>query len=460
MATISHRQNTISQILNEDGIWVQDHSGKEDLLWSAFKNRLGFSTQVTMLFNLDTLVTPRDNLEPLGAPIYKEEIDSVVKRLPSDKAPGPDGFNGLFIKKCWNIIKSDFYQLCQDFFEGNTSLEGINNSFIVLIPKKINPEIVNDYRPIYLMNLAPKLVTKILADRLQIEIIRLVHKNQYGFIRSRTIQDCLAWCFEYLHQCHQSIREIIILKLDFKKAFDLVEHQAIIQVMTSLGLPANSIHWVTKILSSASTAVLLNGVPAKFFNCKRGVRQGDPLSPLLFVLAAELLQVIINQAASQNLIEAPIAQPMDDFPIVQYADDTLLFMKADAQHLFFLKSLLNCFAQSTGLRVNYQKSQMLPINVSDEKIQRLALTFGCSVGSFPFTYMGLPMGTTKPRFEDLTPMIDKVERKLSGCTTWLSYCGRLQMMNAAITPITTYAMCTIRLPRGVIDNIDRMEGKF
>jgi hypothetical protein len=150
MATISHRQNTISQILNEDGIWVQDHSGKEDLLWSAFKNRLGFSTQVTMLFNLDTLVTPRDNLEPLGAPIYKEEIDSVVKRLPSDKAPGPDGFNGLFIKKCWNIIKSDFYQLCQDFFEGNTSLEGINNSFIVLIPKKINPEIVNDYRPIYL----------------------------------------------------------------------------------------------------------------------------------------------------------------------------------------------------------------------------------------------------------------------------------------------------------------------
>jgi hypothetical protein len=147
---------------------------------------------------------------------------------------------------------------------------------------------------------------------------------------------------------------------------------------------------------------------------------------------------------------------MEDFPIVQYADDTLLFMKEDAQHLFFLKSLLNCFAQSTGLRVNFQKSQMLRINVSEEEIQRLALTFGCSVGSFPFTYLGLPMVTTKPKFEDLTPMMDRVERKLSGCTTWLSYTGRLQMLNAAITPITTYAMCTVRLPRGVIDNIDRL----
>jgi hypothetical protein len=147
---------------------------------------------------------------------------------------------------------------------------------------------------------------------------------------------------------------------------------------------------------------------------------------------------------------------MDEFPIVQYADYTLLFMKADAQQLFFLKVLFNCVAQSIGLRVNYQKSQMLPINVSDEKIRRLALTFGCSVGTFPFTYLGLPMGTTKPKFEDLTPMMDRVERKLSGCTTWLSYSGRLQMLNAALAPIITYAMCTIRLPRGVIDNIDRM----
>lgn len=91
-----------------------------------------------------------------------------------------------------------------------------------------------------------------------------------------------------------------------------------------------------------------------------------------------------------------------------------------------------------------------------KKIQRLASTFGCMVGTLRFTYLGLPMGTTKPNMEDLTPMIDTVERKLFGCATWLSYTGRLQMVNAAITPITTYTMCIIRLSRGVIENIDRI----
>jgi hypothetical protein len=108
MATISHRRNAIPQILNDDGIWVQDHAGKAGLLWNTYKNRMRVSSGISMHFDLASLITPREDLEFLAKPLLMTEIDNIIKRWPTDKALGPDGFNGLFMKRCWPIIKEDF----------------------------------------------------------------------------------------------------------------------------------------------------------------------------------------------------------------------------------------------------------------------------------------------------------------------------------------------------------------
>jgi len=187
----------------------------------------------------------------------------------------------------------------------------------------------------------------------------------------------LAWSFEYIHQCHQSKQEIIIVKLDFAKAFDTVEHSAILGMLQALGFSDKWSRWIQLILCSGSSFVLLNGVPVKQFICKRGVKRGDPLSPLLFVIAAELLQYIVNKAKQLGLLTLPIQHSGMHFPIVQYAGDTLLVMKADAKQLFYLKALLNSFANSTGLKVNFAKSSIIPINVTEDKMLLLSGTFGC-----------------------------------------------------------------------------------
>jgi hypothetical protein len=115
-----------------------------------------------------------------------------------------------------------------------------------------------------------KLITKLLAIRLQLVIQSLIHKNLYGFIQSRTIQDCLAWAFEYFHLCHHSKKEIIILKPDFEKAFDKVEHQAMLTIMEHKGFGRTWLQWMESIFSSGTSCILLNSVPGKTLHCAVG----------------------------------------------------------------------------------------------------------------------------------------------------------------------------------------------
>lgn len=154
----------------------------------------------------------------------------------------------------------------------STDLQPLNSSYITLVPKKILPETVNDFRPISLVGVSLKILIKLMANRIQGIMLKLVHENQYGFIRGKTIQDCLAWSFEYIHQCHQSKREIILLKLDFEKAFDSIEHSALLSIMQSMGFSNKWLQWVQMVFSPSHTSVLLNGVPGNSFKCRRGVR--------------------------------------------------------------------------------------------------------------------------------------------------------------------------------------------
>jgi hypothetical protein len=165
---------------------------------------------------------------------------------------------------------------------------------------------------------------------------------------------------------------------------------------------------------------------------------------------------VINRLANEGQISKQIETYDSDFPIIQYADDTLLIMPADKSQIIALREELNKFSMSTGLKINYSKSQMVPINVPQDVMVDLAAEFGCQVGTMPFTYLGLPLVTTKPKIIDLMPLACRMERRLASSSSFLSQGARLQLINSALASMPLHFLTTLQLPVGFTGQLDRI----
>jgi hypothetical protein len=173
-------------------------------------------------------------------------------------------------------------------------------------------------------------------------------------------------------------------------------------------------------------------------------------------LGGDVLQSVVNDLLHNNLIQLPIIIGDPDFPILQYADDTLLIMQADEEQLLVLKEALHDFSKSTGLYVNYHKSFLLLINISDDQANSLAQVFGCNVQGMPFTYLGLPLGTTRPKIQDLMTLVDRLERRLVANSTFLAYGERLQLIRSCLSSMPIFFLCSLDIPPGIIKQLNRI----
>lgn len=213
-------------------------------------------------------------------PFTMNELSHIVKTLPSQKAPGPDGFIGIFYKKCWEIIKFDLLEALMGFYNHKTSkMHLFNEAHIVLLPQKQDPTRITDYRPISLINSLSKIITKILASRLAPRMNELVSQAQNAFIKKRCIHDNFLYVQRVIQFLHKKKRPALFIKLDISKAFDSISWQFLLEVMRALGFSTKWRNWISSILGSSSSKILINGTPSGSIRHAKGLPQGDPLSP-------------------------------------------------------------------------------------------------------------------------------------------------------------------------------------
>ena len=223
--------------------------------------------------SLEALGSPRFNLDTLDLPFSEEEVWNTIKEMPSDKAPGPDGFTGRFYKCCWSVIKNDVLAAVHFLWTGNfRNFQKLNSAYIALIPKKTNAVQVKDFRPISLVHSFAKLVTKLLANRLAGRLDEMVSCNQSAFIKKRFIQDNFMMVQQTVKFLHSQKQPRVLLKLDITKAFDSVSWAFLLEVLRNLGFGPRCCDFICGLLSSSSTQVLLNGIPGDGILHRTGLR--------------------------------------------------------------------------------------------------------------------------------------------------------------------------------------------
>ena len=222
--------------------------------------------------------------------------------------------------------------------------------------------------------------------------------------------------------------------------------------------------WVKACVSTIRFSVLVNGSPASFFGSSRGLRQDDPLSPLLFLLIVEVLSRILKNIEDGGLIQGSHVGPISSTDIhishLLLADDTILFCDASREQLLSIRLVLSCFQAFTSLKVNVGKSEIVPIG-EVSNIHNLANILHCRVGSLPMIYLGIPLGTSYKTASIWNPILERMEKKLADWKQlYLSKGGRLTLLKSTLSSLPTYYLSLFTVPKAVAMRLERIQRNF
>jgi hypothetical protein len=394
----------------------------------------------------------------------REEVSTVLKDLQGDKAPGPDGFSMAFFHKCWDIVGDDVMGFFEEFHTHCKFEKSLNATFIALIPKKRDALNIRDYRPISLVGSMYKLLSKVLANRVKTVLELLISDSQNAFVGGRQTLDSVLIANECLDSRLKSSTPGILCKLDIEKAYDHVNWDCLLYLLARMGFGQRWCQWIKTCVSTVQFSVLVNGSPEGFFGNSRGLRQGNPLSPLLFLLIMEVLSKMFRKSKEVGLIQGFKVGVLGGSEVrishLLFADDTIVFCDAVLEQVMQIRKVLSCFEAVTGLKVNLSKREMVPVGVLDS-MTSLANILCCHVGALPMLYLGMPLGTPYKSSSVWHSVLEKIERRLASWQTlYLSKGGCLTLLKSTLSSLPTYFLSLFTISVSVAQSIEKLQRNF
>ncbi|GAU50260.1 hypothetical protein TSUD_409060 [Trifolium subterraneum] len=367
-----------------------------------------------------------------------EEVKAVIWDCDSYKSRGLDGITFGFLKEFLSVMQVDIMRFITEFHRNVQLSKCINSTFITLIPKVDSPQKLNDFRPISLVGSLYKILVKILANRLWLVMGSVILETQTTFVKDRQILDGILIANEVVDEARKSQKELLLFKVDFEKAYD-------------------SVDW------GYLDMVMINSSPTEEFLMERGLRQGDPLSPFLFLLAAEGLNVMMIALVQSNLFigYSHCSENPTVVSHLPFADDTLLLGVKSWANVRALRVVLVLFEKVSRLKVNFHKSMLVGVNIGESWLTEAASVLGCKVGKVPFMYLDLPVRGDPRRLSFWEPIVYGIRTRLSRWTTrLLLFGGRLILLKSFLTSLPVYAISFFKAPLGIISSLESLLSNF
>eukprot|EP00253_Pinus_taeda_P012579 PITA_12579 len=392
--------------------------------------------------------------------VEEEEVQKSIWSLHPDKAPGPDGFLISFYREYWQMIKKDLLKMIRWVLRKGKLGGFANSTYLALIPKENRPSTFSRFRPISLCNSAYKIITKILSSRLKPHLPSLISENQGGFLPNRHITDSILLAQEAIHSSISRKEKGFVLELDLANAFDRVRSTFLFAVLHKMGFDPSFINMIKACISNPWISPLINGRPCAAFQSSRGLRQGCPLSPYLFILMAESLSKALDFNRRTGMITGiKIEQGIKNINHSQFADDTLLMGGASINIARRFKNILDQFMDYSGGKVNQVKSCIYGWNVSNLTIHSIDSELGVSykLNWSHFTYLGMLVSMGPLKADTWNEILNKIQQWGS---MWLNLAGHLVLLKSGLTSLPIYRFSLHQAPMTFHQKMERVLRHF